>query len=139
MSTEPGSTRSRSPRTSPSTARSTACATRPRPSSEAQQVGDLYASFLDEETIEQLGAAPIADSLAVVAGVGDLAGFVRALGALDRAGVSGPFGYFVNGDAKASDRYIMYLNQAGLGLPDESYYREDTFAEIRTEYLGHLA
>ena len=109
------------------------------PGSEGQQVGDLYASFLDEATVDQLGAQPIAEALATVDAVTDLAGLISAFGGLDRAGVGGPFGYFVNGDAKASDSYIMYLNQGGLGLPDESYYHEETFAEIRTEYLGHLA
>ena len=33
----------------------------------------------------------------------------------------------------------MHLIQSGLGLPDESYYREDSYAEIRTAYVAHLA
>ena len=33
----------------------------------------------------------------------------------------------------------MHLSQSGLGLPDESYYREDAYAEIREKYLAHLA
>ncbi len=108
------------------------------PDSESRKVGDLYNSFLDEQTVDQLGAEPIADQLAIVDAVTDLAGLIRALGALDRTGTGGPFGYYVNGDAKQSDRYIMYLGQGGLSLPDESYYREDTFAEIRTEYVAHV-
>jgi putative endopeptidase len=28
--------------------------------------------------------------------------------------------------------------QGGLGLPDESYYRDDKFADIRTAYVSHL-
>jgi putative endopeptidase len=108
------------------------------PDSESRKVGDLYNSFLDEKSVDALGAEPIADQLATVAAVTDLPGLIRALGTLDRAGTGGPFGYFVNGDAKQSDRYIMYLNQGGLSLPDESYYREDTFAEIRTKYVGHV-
>jgi putative endopeptidase len=106
--------------------------------SESRKVGDLYTSFLDEEAVNALGAQPIAEALSVVDAVKDLPGLIDALGRLDRAGVGGLFGYFVNGDAKQSDRYIVYLNQGGLSLPDESYYREDTFAEIRTEYVGHL-
>ena len=109
------------------------------PGSEAQKVGDLYAGFLDTDTIDRLGVQPIAEQLAVVEAVTDLPGLFRALGELDRAGTGGLFGFFVNGDAKASDSYIMYLNQGGLSLPDESYYREETFASIREEYLGHLA
>jgi putative endopeptidase len=108
------------------------------PGSESRKVGDLYNSFLDEETVDRLGAEPIADQLATVDAITDRPGLIRALGALDRSGTGGPFGYFVNGDAKQSDRYIMYLSQGGLSLPDESYYREDTFAEIRTEYVGHV-
>jgi putative endopeptidase len=105
---------------------------------EARKVGDLYASFLDEETIDRLGAEPIDDELAAVESITDRASLIRALGTLDRAGVGGAFGYFVNGDAKQSDQYVMYLNQGGLSLPDESYYREDTFAAIRSEFLAHM-
>ena len=108
------------------------------PGSESRKVGDLYNSFLDEETVDRLGAEPIAEPLASVEAVTDRAGLIRVLGTLDRAGTGGPFGYFVNGDAKQSDRYIMYLSQGGLSLPDESYYHEDTFAEIRTEYVAHV-
>ncbi len=32
----------------------------------------------------------------------------------------------------------MFFEQAGLGLPDESYYREEKFAEIRTKYVEYL-
>jgi putative endopeptidase len=106
--------------------------------SESRKVGDLYNSFLDEETVDRLGATPIADQLATVEAITDLTGLIRALGTLDRSGTGGVFGYYVNGDAKQSDRYIMYLSQGGLSLPDESYYHEDTFAEIRTEFVAHL-
>jgi putative endopeptidase len=106
--------------------------------SETQKVGDLYTSFMDEETVERLGAAPIAEALAVVAAVTDRPSLIRAFGVLDRISSGAPFGFYVNGDAKQSDQYVMYLVQAGLSLPDESYYREDTFAEIREKYVLHV-
>ena len=28
--------------------------------------------------------------------------------------------------------------QSGIGLPDESYYREDKFADIRAAYVAHV-
>ena len=37
-----------------------------------------------------------------------------------------------------STRYLPYLEQSGIGLPDESYYREDSFAGIRQEYVAHI-
>jgi putative endopeptidase len=106
--------------------------------SEARKVGDLYGSFMDEDTVNRLGTEPIAAQLAVVDAVTDRDGLVRALGTLERAGVGGLFGWYVNGDAKASDQYIVYLSQSGLSLPDESYYREDTFAEFRTAFVPHV-
>jgi putative endopeptidase len=32
----------------------------------------------------------------------------------------------------------MFIEQGGLGLPDESYYRDDSFQDIRDAYLAHL-
>ena len=32
----------------------------------------------------------------------------------------------------------MHLTQSGIGLPDESYYREDSYAETRAAYLEHV-
>ena len=107
--------------------------------SEARRIGDLFNAFMDEDTIERLGADPIADQLALVASIEDLDGLIAALGMLELQGVPGVFHYWVDTDAKKSDEYIVYLSQGGLSLPDESYYREDTFAAERTAYLGHVA
>ncbi len=108
------------------------------PGSEAQQVGDLYASFLDEERVESLGLDPLADDLAAIDAVEDLDALAGLLGRLAREGLSGPVAVAVFADAGSSDRYGLYLVQAGLGLPDEAYYREDSFAEVRDAYLGHV-
>jgi putative endopeptidase len=107
--------------------------------SEARKIGDLYSSFMDEETIERLGIEPIADQLELVRSVTDLDGLVKVLGTLEAEGVAGLFHYWVDADAKNSDQYIVHLTQGGLGLPDESYYREDSFAGERTGYVEHVA
>ena len=41
-------------------------------------------------------------------------------------------------DDKKSDRYIVNLTQGGIGLPDESYYREAKFKPIREKYVAHI-
>ncbi|HEU4948094.1 MAG TPA: M13-type metalloendopeptidase [Kribbella sp.] len=107
--------------------------------SEARKIGDLYASFMAEDTIEQLGFEPIADQLERVRSVERLDDFLTTMGALHREGVSGLFEWWVNTDAKDSDRYLVHLGQGGLGLPDESYYRDAAFAGERTAYVEHLA
>ena len=45
---------------------------------------------------------------------------------------------FVNTDSRDPSRYLVYLEQAGLGLPDESYYRDDAHEATRTAYVGHV-
>ena len=46
---------------------------------------------------------------------------------------------YVNTDDRRSDRYIVNVVQGGLGLPDEAYYRDESFAEVRTKYATHVA
>ncbi|MDB5353509.1 MAG: putative metalloendopeptidase [Planctomycetota bacterium] len=103
-----------------------------------RKVGDLYASFIDEERIEKLGLEPIKGELARIEKIEDKPGLIQELASLQRQGVPGPIGVFVNTDAKKSDRYITYLNQGGLGLPDESYYRDPKFQKIREAYVAHI-
>jgi putative endopeptidase len=107
--------------------------------SESRKIADLYRSFLDEERVEKLGLEPIADERAAIAAIADRAGLIRALGQMSRAGVPGPFFLFVAQDAKQADRMIAHLNQGGLGLPDESYYRDPKYASIREAYVAHIA
>ncbi|RZS89733.1 putative endopeptidase [Motilibacter rhizosphaerae] len=103
-----------------------------------RKVGDLYASFLDVETIERLGTTPLAGDLAAIEAVTSTSELARLLGALQRKGVTGAVAAYVNTDAKRSDRYVVHLSQAGLGLPDESYYRDESFEPVRTAYREHL-
>lgn len=108
------------------------------PGTETRKIGDLYASFMDTERIAALGAEPLVERLAVADGIGDVASFLRVIGGLDRAGVAAVIGLYVEPDNGNPDRYIPYLVQAGLSLPDESYYRLDTFAEIRAAFRAHV-
>ncbi len=108
------------------------------PGTEVQQVGDLYASFMDEARIEELDAQPIAADLAAIEGLSSPADLAHQLGLFARVGVPGPFGIAVFADARESDRYAVYLAQGGLGLPDEAYYREESFAAVRDAYVGHV-
>lgn len=103
------------------------------------QVGAFYRSFLDEERVEQLGLAPIADDVAAIQGATDVTELWRVLGRLQREGVGGAVAVFVDTDSRDSTSYIAHLEQSGIGLPDESYYREESYAELREAYDRHLA
>ncbi|WP_233608205.1 M13 family metallopeptidase [Nocardia stercoris] len=106
--------------------------------SDERKIGDLYRSFMDADAIEAAGLAPIADELAAVAGVRDRSAFAALLGELQRTGVGGAVALYVDTDDKNSQRYLVNLTQSGIGLPDESYYREDEYADIRSAYVAHM-
>ncbi len=106
---------------------------------EARKIGDLFASFMDEDRVEELGHTPILPLLEQIDGLSDLGELAAYLGAFERRGGGGLFGSFVDNDDRNSDRYVVNVLQGGLGLPDETYYREEKFAEIREKYLAYLA
>lgn len=107
--------------------------------SEQAKVGDLYRSFMDTDRVEALGVQPLADDLAAIAEVTDTRGLVEQFGRLARQDVWGPVAIYVSADAGNPEENIAYLEQYGLGLPDESYYREEKYEEIRGKYVEHIA
>ncbi len=105
---------------------------------DAMRIACLYASFMDEATVEGLGTAPIRPLLDAVASLRDVRDLAAFLGEFEQVGGSGPFGVYVDVDGKNSDRSLVNLTQGGLGLPDESYYHDEKFAEIRQKYVDFL-
>ena len=106
--------------------------------STARKVGDLFTSFVDEARADELGVTPLAADLDAVRAVTDVDELLRTMGALQRRGCGGAVGLFVNTDDRDSTRYVPYLEQSGLGLPNESYYREATHEPLRTTYVEHV-
>ena len=153
-STAGGCARTRSRTTARRTARSGRCATaprqtcarssrrrRPRQAPTPAAIADLYASFMDVERVEALGvdaAAPAARrdrrpptdraALAARAGPPPARGPRGAVRRVRRPPTR-----------RTPPATSCTSSQSGLGLPDESYYREDAYAEIRTAYVAHLA
>ena len=110
----------------------------PQSGTVAAKVGDLYASFMDEDAVEALGSQPLAQDLARAAAVSSPDEVMATSGTFGRAGILGLVMPFVNTDDRDPSRYVVYLEQAGLGLPDESYYREEQHADKRAAYVGHV-
>ncbi|NHN55286.1 peptidase M13 [Calidifontibacter sp. DB0510] len=106
---------------------------------EERKVGDLYASFMDTEAIERLGSTPLDAPIERIRGTKSVSQLLGVAGELARTGVSGAVVFYVTADAKNPQEYVVYLEQAGIGLPDESYYREESYAEVRDAYVAHIA
>ncbi|GAA1905382.1 M13 family metallopeptidase [Nocardioides lentus] len=105
---------------------------------DGRKINALHASFMDTDRVAALGTAPIRPLLAAAAGLRDVRDLAAFLGEMERRGGYGLFGSYVDTDARDSDRYLLHLGQGGLGLPDESYYRDDKFADVREAYAGYL-
>ena len=105
---------------------------------EERKFGDLYTSFLDEDRVDALGVKPIEGQLALASDVSSIPEFLKTLGELERHGVGGIYQLFVDNDPGDPTRYLVFAEQAGISLPDESYFREERFAPIREAFAAHV-
>ena len=108
-----------------------------QPAAVKGKVGAFYASFMDEATIERLGAGAIAPELNAIRSAPDLAGIARLMGESASDLYSSPFGASIDVDLKEPTVYAISLSQSGLGLPDRDYYLKDSFAPQREAYRAY--
>jgi putative endopeptidase len=84
-----------------------------------QQIGDFYASWMDEKAIEARGTTPLKPYLARIAAVKDRGGLIDVFAA---PGFQSPIGVGILADPADPKRYIVGAGQDGLGLPNRDYY-----------------
>ncbi|MCO1333244.1 peptidase M13 [Microbulbifer sp. OS29] len=106
----------------------------------AQQIGDLYNSFMSEKLIEKKGLSAVSGELAKVDAIKTRKDLTDFFAYADIAGYDVPFGGTIWQDLKQVENYMTFLWQAGLGLPDRDYYFEDTekSQKLREAYLTYL-
>ena len=107
-------------------------------SAEATKISDLYTSFMAADAIEAKGYSPILKDLAMCDSIETLKDFISTMSWLEARGLGGVFGSFIYADQMDASTNILYLAQGGISLPDESYYRDDQYAEIRDAFLVHV-
>ena len=107
-------------------------------SDEATKIANIYKSFMDVDAVNAKGGSPIAAELALVDSISTITDFISTFSQLEARGTAGIFGTFIYADMKDASTNILYLAQGGISLPDEAYYREEKYAEIRTAYLAHI-
>ena len=105
---------------------------------DADKISTLFADFMDTESINARGAEPLAPLFAQIGAVDSLDDFVELLGSFARFGIGGLAYPWVDTDSDDATKYTINLSQGGLSLPDEMYYRQDDFVEIREAYVAHL-
>jgi putative endopeptidase len=109
--------------------------------STAQQIGDLYASMMNEARIEELGVAPIRPELAKIDAIATASDLAAEAGYLSSIAAGGPFAGFVAEDARDPGQLVVHLSQGGTLLPDRDLYLNDDArsVDIRRKYEAYLA
>jgi putative endopeptidase len=109
--------------------------------SDAQKVGDLYASFMDMKRRDAQGLAPLKGELAKISALNDKKGIAALMAHFEHVGVSSPINMGVGQDSKASTNYIVSLGQSGLSLPSRDYYlkKDDAkMVDVLAKYQLHV-
>ncbi|HEU5287982.1 MAG TPA: M13 family metallopeptidase [Candidatus Limnocylindria bacterium] len=106
-----------------------------------RQVGDLYASGMDEDAIASAGLAGVAGLLDRIDRVRDARELAPVIAELHTLRVGAPFAMGIWPDAFDSSRQLIHFGQGGLGLPDrENYLRTDPKSvELQEAYRAHVA
>jgi putative endopeptidase len=108
------------------------------PGTLARKIGDLFASFMDTERIAAAGVTPLAETLAEIDSIDSIPALLRLVGVYERDGRAHLISFYVDQDSGNPERYLPVLVQSGLSLPDESYYRLESFESTRATYRAHL-
>ncbi len=101
---------------------------------EAYLVEHLFGSFMDTEKVEAAGLDPLAPLLAEIDAISSVEDLLDYFGRSLRRGTGSPIGLDVDADPGDPSRYALFVGQAGLGLPDEEYYRLEQHAAILSSY-----
>jgi putative endopeptidase len=106
-----------------------------------QEIGDFYASCLDEAAIEAKGVQPIASLLEAIDKMSSKQDLAATVVRLHQNGIRVLFNFNVRPDAKNTKEQIASVDQGGLGLPDRDYYLKDDpkSVALRKQYLEHIA
>ncbi|SDF16786.1 Predicted metalloendopeptidase [Massilia sp. PDC64] len=118
-----------------------AAASNPAKGTDAQRIGDYYASFMDEAKLEQLGITPLNGELAKIAALKDKSELPALLAHLGKIGVNVPYDFGIHQDNKDSTKYVADIYQSGLGMPDRDYYLkadDAKLADAKAKYLTHV-
>jgi predicted metalloendopeptidase len=119
--------------------------------SEERKIGDYFATYMDEQTVEKKGLEPLRRTLTSIDGIADKRALASWIGEHLRADVDPLnmtnfhtdrlFGVWVAQNLNDPSHNVPYLLQGGLGLPDRDYYVQSgaRMDDIRNAYRTHVA
>ena len=103
-----------------------------------QKVGDYFKTWMDEDKLNEMGSAPLKPYLDEIYAYGTHADLTKVFASLHNIS---SIGIGIIPDPADTTKYIAFVGQSGLGLPDRDYYLkdEDKFIEYRSGYKDYIA
>jgi len=105
-----------------------------------QQVGDFYASCMDEKSANRLGIKPLQPYFKEIDSMQSRVDLARVILHLHNEALFVPFGVVGGQDNHEPTQVIAQFFASGLGMPDRDYYLkpEERFADARVKYVKHM-
>jgi predicted metalloendopeptidase len=120
-----------------------AMAKRSLPSTNGTQrkLGTFYASCMDSAGAESKGVTTLRPLLNRIDAIASRAQLLGEVAELQMNGGNALFAYGPSADPHDAAHYVVWLYQAGLGMPDRDYYTDPGPAadSLRTAYVDHVA
>jgi putative endopeptidase len=108
--------------------------------SDEQKVGDLYTSYMDMETRNNLGVSPLNSEFEKIDALADREELAVYFAEANKLNIGIPFVLGQYADFKDPTVYMMYTYQSGIGLPDREFYflDDEKSQDIRAKYVAHV-
>ncbi|MEE2525453.1 M13 family metallopeptidase [Hyphobacterium sp. HN65] len=102
-----------------------------------QQVGDLYASWMNTEALDARGLEAIQPDLDAIAAVETHEQFATMFATVHSPAM---YGVGIIPDPADTSRYTVFVGQSGLGMPDRDFYLSEgeRYDEYRAAYLSYI-
>ena len=104
------------------------------------KIGAYYRAYLNEEQIEQAALSPLEDLFTEIDALDSHDAVAALFGSGNVIGLDAPFNMYINQDDKNPEKYVIFIVQSGLGLPDRDYYFDESErgVELRTKYVAFV-
>jgi putative endopeptidase len=108
--------------------------------SDAQKIGDFFASYMDRKERDAIGLKPLQKEFNAIDAITDHNSLAGYFGIANRKGYNIPFLFSVYNDFKDPNKYSLVTWQGGISLPDRDYYlsTDASLVKIREAYKIHL-
>jgi putative endopeptidase len=118
---------------------------------ESRAVGVFYETYMDAAAIEKRGIAPLEPALKRIESIQDKKALAKWMGESVLANLDvlnnvnletiNLFDFWIAADVNDPTRYVPFLLQGGLTMPDRDYYlgTTDSMVKARSRHLQHVA